>query len=76
MKIAGYKCDVCGKEKGTVNHWYWMVVEDGLRLNRWDGQYWDESTQETISYGSRDAIHLCGAECVNKKVNEFLGGGK
>lgn len=57
-------CDVCGKPKQAVNHWL-MVNElsNDFQLMRWDD---DDAKKPKMA-------HLCGAECVVKKVNEFLG---
>lgn len=67
-----YKCDICGKLKAEVNHWYvgseispaneGDVSADSLGIHRWP-KYRDAA----------GAKHLCGAECVIKYVNEFLG---
>lgn len=57
-----YSCDICGKDKQQVNHW-WMMSFDGesLHLDPWH----EEDAEEA-------AKHLCGQECVIKAVSEYL----
>lgn len=60
-------CDVCGKQKGEVNHWlmaYTDVQSASLTILRWDAK--------AFASEGNEFWHLCGAECVVKKVNEFL----
>lgn len=67
MKVETYKCDICGKQKGEVNHWlYALLAEDEMKIRKFP--------LHPKNYGGipPEAIHLCGAECVQKKVNEFL----
>ena len=67
-----YKCDGCGKLKAEVNHWFVaseispsngdLLNSLSMGIHRWPRH--------------KDAAgvkHLCGAECVIKYVNEFLG---
>lgn len=62
MKVETYKCDVCGKQKGDVNHWWlvWMTPF-AFTVRPWG----DDQVERT-------SIHLCGNECVQRKVSEFL----
>lgn len=55
-------CDVCGKHKGSVNHW-WLAWTDG-------GTFEVESFRQTDA----DTIpqHLCGQDCVIKAVNKWM----
>jgi hypothetical protein len=62
MKVETYKCDVCGKQKADVNHW-WLISSGGSSLLI---APWSMETVRSFEF------HLCGAECVGKKVNEFL----
>jgi hypothetical protein len=55
-------CDVCGKQKGEVNHWYLSSVDGGtLHLDKWD----DDSAAAAGN-------HLCGQDCVVKAVNKWM----
>ena len=55
-------CDVCGKLKGDVNHWWLAHVKDFIRVEPW---------AETLSIG--EFKHLCGQECVIQAVNRWMG---
>ena len=67
-----YKCDGCGKLKGEVNHWFVVtelapqngdtISSETLAIHRWP-RYKDAAGVK----------HLCGAECVMKQVQRFLG---
>lgn len=58
-------CDVCGKQKQAVNHWWLMqTTMTEFRLYRWN--------EKTVKRLIRLAKHLCGQECVIKAVNEYL----
>jgi hypothetical protein len=61
MKVDTYKCDVCGKVKGDVNHWWLALNGERLIVEPW--------RSDLVSDGF---LHLCGAQCVQKKLNEFL----
>jgi len=76
MKVETYKCDVCGKVKGDVNHW-WIValatdreVGFGLVLVAWSEEALDDRSLNHLEDARK--LHLCGSECVQKKVNEFM----
>ena len=68
MRLAGWKCDVCGAEKKEKNHWWLLGVSLGgpmeLRL-------WDEKTAQVANWQ-----HLCGEKCVMAQVGKFMGGKK
>lgn len=64
-----FRCDVCGAEKKEANHWFiGFEVErslsepENLRIEPW------EWARAELTY----AIHLCGSQCVQKRVQEFL----
>ena len=65
-KVESYQCDVCGKQKGEVNHWWLATLDhpEELTLGTWP--------KLPGEYPVEGAFHLCGSECVIKKVNEFL----
>lgn len=60
-------CDICGKKKGDVNHW-WLMSKTltEFRIHRWN----EKTVKRLVRFGK----HLCGQECVIKAVNEYLGG--
>lgn len=67
MRVETVKCDVCGRQKQETNHWYQMLIrQDEMAI------YCFGKVPET----REDVIDLCGSECVQRKVNEFLGGAK
>jgi hypothetical protein len=58
-----YRCDVCKKPKGEANHWFLARrnASGNLTFGVWSlGDAREENT-----------IHLCGEQCVQKKVSEF-----
>ena len=57
-------CDVCGKQKGQVNHW-WMYAFGGYQ--RMEIKPWNDSSADAWK-------HACGQGCVMKAVNEFMQG--
>lgn len=61
-------CDVCGKQKGSVNHW-WMftVCRTNPDLPELDIAPWNEDYSEQFD-------HACGQECLIKAVNEWMQG--
>ncbi len=71
-KLISWTCDVCGVEKKEANHWFLctpapypsMAADDQTYLF---GLYsWDEEQAEGMG-------HLCGEQCVLKKVPEVMG---
>ena len=73
-KIESYQCDVCGKQKGTVNHWWIISIET-------EGWYKGGESFEGASFllcewndhaKNAGVIHLCGSECVNKRLSQFM----
>lgn len=81
MKIEGYKCDGCGKTKGTTNHWF-VIQRSPLR--REDLRAPDKMKNafqlfimefEWKSDSHTAQWHFCGEDCTLKFVSEFLAGG-
>ena len=66
MKNTVYMCDVCGKVKGKVNHWWVVCLGAGDPLRMVILPWTDASAVHD------DFIHLCGQECVHKKLDEFM----
>jgi len=65
-----YQCDECGKPREKdANHWWLMWVElpigrtpEELMISPWN-----------LEKTEKDGVkHLCGQECVQKKVELFL----
>lgn len=54
-------CDVCGKQKQQVNHW-WLIAEfeDSIHVSKW---------RDDDAEGEK---HVCGQECAIKSVSEWL----
>lgn len=60
-KLTSWTCDVCGAEKREVNRWWsCRVFENGITVLRWN--------DAALLDG-----HLCGEQCVLKKVAEIMG---
>lgn len=61
-----YRCDGCGVEKREANKWWAItVIVDGLRL---------QPLHRAEALGlTPSTLVLCGQECVQKKVSEFMG---
>lgn len=57
-----FKCDVCKKQKGEANHWFLAAGGVGIQIMPWDKGLAKEPK----------VFHLCGEECVQRKVSEFL----
>ena len=70
-KSVIYTCDGCGKQKGEANRWFRFAVKKvtvnpparEMVVAEWD-----------VDDMLANHMHLCGAECVSKKVSEFVGG--
>ncbi len=61
MKTETVTCDVCGKIKAKVNHWYKVrSSETVLSIHTSD-----------VGVRGQDA---CGQECVHKLLDKFLRG--
>ena len=74
MKTEIYKCDCCGKEKDSSNHWFGIVVASS-RLTV--GPLEDDMSAAAHSgrAGLAYTFHLCGEACTTKMVSKFLGDG-
>lgn len=56
-------CDVCGKVKGEVNHWYTAEIygKSSIYVRTWSEKSVEGADQ-----------HLCGQECVIQAVNKWM----
>jgi hypothetical protein len=68
-----FTCNVCGKRKGDVDHW-WIAWVDEMRpsdaedsLPRFQVLPWSE-----LMARSPEAIHLCGAGCALKETERWM----
>jgi hypothetical protein len=59
-KLTSWTCDVCGVQKHEMNHWFVYHVGKTFELGCWD--------EAEELWG-----HLCGEQCVLKKVAEVMG---
>lgn len=70
-------CDICGKARGTVNHW-WIACQDDPRLQpcELNGHQvrnlliffrWDDRLSELKS-----VIHLCGQQCAQVLQSQWM----
>lgn len=57
-----YHCDVCGVQKGVVNHWWIAFRGQSIRFCRWT-----EREANRVP-----GLHLCGQACAQKLLDEFL----
>ena len=68
MEFSSYKCDICGKTKGSANHWFrFLNTEAGtFVLAPWDCALIlvDDDTEG----------HACGLGCATKAMLRAMGG--
>lgn len=63
MRLVVYQCDVCGRRKGDANHWF--LIFPGVKeciIRPWDATFSNHGMWS----------HICGDECLHKKLQEFL----
>jgi hypothetical protein len=78
MKEEIYKCDGCGKQKGSVNHWYAVCVDkSGMVLTTLDNSAHLRPIVEVAAevpkyYWRSHWEHFCGEECLLKMVARNL----
>lgn len=65
MKFEGYKCDICGVDRGPTNHWLLgLVMNSALHLYPWD-----------VELDGKDAMkHICGLTCASKMLSQTVQG--
>lgn len=68
-KTETITCDVCGKQKGAVNHWYLIKKHEVMPV--FEVMPWHDSIAENINFG-----HLCGQECTVKLLSEWMQKGR
>lgn len=57
-----YTCDICGKHKQAVNHWYLSASVVGFTLQRWSDEIAD----------CEGIKHYCGQECSLKATAKWM----
>ena len=70
------KCDVCGKTRGDVNHW-WLAFD--LASGTWQ-HGWQQTKKPTITFlpwaenmaRLEDVKHLCGQQCAQVLQNQWM----
>ena len=65
-----YKCDICGKVRNEVNHWYIFepCIEGGYVVNRWA----DIERIAPLIIDEDTTKHICGQQCAHKLLEEFM----
>lgn len=66
-KIDTYACDVCGKQKQETNHWFYVARSASNPGGIFTVYHWQDDMN--IEF----CVHLCGMECLLKKVAELAG---
>ena len=61
-------CNVCGKEKGEVNHWWLYIIHHVLS----DEEFFSLEVRPWVENDVDFMKHACGQECVVKAVNSYL----
>jgi len=68
--VEQVKCDICGKQKADVNHWWLFGVMNVLGTEdvytSFEAKPWIESEAEWMR-------HACGQECLTQAVNRWMG---
>jgi hypothetical protein len=78
MKVESYKCDNCGKLRANdANRWFIINLfpkrNEDPRATVKAGQQLQLDTFEWKTNRPGE-IHLCGEDCVQRKISEFLTG--
>jgi hypothetical protein len=61
--FEGIRCDICGKQKGEVNHWYVLVVNEKQSI--FSIFTWAEAEECKILDAS-NIKHSCGEGCTTR----------
>jgi hypothetical protein len=77
-ELRAYKCDICGREKGDVNHWFVVRVGEAFHVYKWD--FWFENNLEPL--GGKEGVgdtsswvtvkHVCGQDCLMRLQQGWL----
>jgi hypothetical protein len=65
-----FSCDMCGKQKASVNHWFkaWVYRDTDGQLVQLEIEPWDSKNQS-----DNECAHLCGAEHLLIWISQQLG---
>ena len=68
--IHTYRCAICGRIKGEVNHWrmVWWGLRDGVSM------FLDAAWDEEIAADPK-TMHVCGQGCALAAHERYLDGG-
>jgi hypothetical protein len=70
MELCVYKCDICGRERQSSNHWYVVRAGAAFHIYHWD--YWADRMGEGSDDLSIPLKHICGQECLQRLLAPFL----
>jgi hypothetical protein len=68
-----FNCDICGKQKGTVDHW-WLAWTEPHRphAEAAERQMFKIYPWENMMAHDATVKHLCGQACLQKLVDRWL----
>lgn len=65
-------CDVCGRQKGSTNHWYVAITDPPTaELPGSEGIAFGPIEAETFDPALKRE-HICGQECLHKRLSQWL----
>jgi hypothetical protein len=67
IKPSPIECDVCGIEKKSVNHWWWLRLE---------GKKFVSGSLASQKIAGKEDRHACGSDHAGVLYQRFLGTGK
>jgi hypothetical protein len=81
VKVESFKCDNCGKIRSNDANRWWFFNKVAVAHENNKGRDGPVAPIFGFTVGPFEArtnglseLHLCGEDCVQKKVSEFLGG--
>jgi hypothetical protein len=68
-----FNCEICGKQKGTVDHW-WLAWNEGYRPHEMAAEKQMMKIYPWENMLAHDATvkHLCGQACLQKLVDRWM----
>lgn len=68
-----FNCDICGKQKGSVDHWWLAWTEPySPHAEAQERQMFKIYPWENMMAHDATAKHLCGQACLQKLVDRWL----
>jgi hypothetical protein len=68
-----FNCDICGKQKGSVDHWWLAWMESySPHAEAPERQLLKIYPWENMAAHDADAKHLCGQACLQKLVDRWM----